>query len=116
MEEFCDGDLEYGVVESLIEEIIDKYELKAHFYLECDRFDNAMSVTMIGDSVKCPEDYNVSDEVKVNALINLVGDLLNEKMEDERNAVISLIYESVYQGIHMDDEEDEHLDDEAELD
>ena len=107
MEAYRDGDLEFGVVEALIEEIVDKYDMKSHVYLECDRFDNAVSITMIGEDVECPEDYDVSDEIKVNALINLVADLLSEKMEDERNAMISLIYECVYQGIHLDDEEEE---------
>lgn len=113
MEEYHDGDFEYGVVESLIEEIIDKYDLKAHFYLESDKFDNTISITMIPESVELPEDYNMADEIKVNALINLVADLLNERMEDERNAVISLIYESVYAGIHYDDEEEEEDEEES---
>lgn len=105
MEEYHDGDFEYSVIEALVEEIIDKYALKAHFYLESDKYDNTMSVTMIGESIEVPDDYSFTDEVQINALINLVGNLLADRTEAERNAMIALIYESVYEGIHMDDDD-----------
>ena len=109
-EEYRDGDFEYGVVESLIEEIVDEYGLKAHIYLECDRFDNAMSTTMSAESV---ENANPED-IEANALMYTVADMLKDKTEDERNAVIALIYESVHDGIHLDDEDDEDEEEENE--
>ena len=103
-EEYRDGDFEYGVVESLIEEIVDKYGLKAHIYLECDRFDNAMSTTMTAESI----DVSDPEAIEVNALMYIVADMLKDKTEYERNAVIALIYESVHNGIHLDDEDEDN--------
>lgn len=104
MEGYHDGDLEYSVVESLIEEIIDKYDLRAYFYLESNKYDNTASISMLSESTNDLKEYDETDEIKINALINLVADLLDGKIDDERNAIITLIYDSVYEGIHIDDE------------
>ena len=102
-EEYRDGDLDYSVIEASIEEIIDKYEVRAFLYIESDSYDNVLSTTMIREY----EDEECCEAVQFEALVNLVADILKDHIGDERNALIAEIYERVNQGIHIDDEEDE---------
>ena len=102
-EEYRDGDFEYSIIESLIEEIVDKYNLKAYVYIESDRYDNAVSVTMSSDESVDAE----HDDIQLNALIYLVADILNNRMADERNDAVAEIYDAVYNGIHIDDDDEE---------
>jgi len=112
-EEYKDGNLEYSVIEALIEEIVDKYNLKVYVYMECDRYDNALSTTILPD--EAPEVDR--DDVQLDALTYLVADVIKDKPIDERNTAIASIVDAVYDGIHIDDEpevDDDEDDDEDE--
>ena len=103
-EEYRDGELEYSVIESLIEEIVDTYRLHAYVYISSDKFDNVLSTTLTGDS----EPDSIHDLVQRNALACLINDFLNSGVAGDRNASIAEIYDIVYEAIHYDeDEEDE---------
>ena len=102
-EGYRDGEFEYGVIESLIEEIVDKYNLKAYVYIESDHYDNAVSTTMASDEIFDAE----HDDIQLNALIYLVADILNNRPMDERNEAIAEIYDAVYNGIHIDDDDED---------
>ena len=102
-EGYRDGEFEYSIIESLLEEIIDKYNLKAYVYLESDHYDNAASTTMASDAIIDAE----HDDIPMNALMYLVADILNNRKTDERNDAIAEIYDAVYTGIHLDDEEED---------
>ena len=108
-EEYRDGEFEYGVIETLIEDIVDKYSLKVYVYMESDRYDNALSTTILPDEATDAE----HDDVQLDALTYLVADILNSRPIDERNAAIAAIVDAVYDGIHIDDEPKEEDDDEG---
>ena len=110
-EEYRDGGFEYGTASVLIEEIIDERKYRGYVYLESNEFDNTFATTVIRDS----DSEELFDEIRYNALFNIVSDILSEKDEDERNAAIAAIYDAVYAGVHVDDvdaEWDEDDDDE----
>ena len=111
-EEYRDGEFEYGVVETLIEEIVDKYHLRAHIYLESDSYDNVLSTSMTYDGAADEE----HDTILLNSLMFIVADLIKGKNGAERFATIAGIYEVVHEGIHLDDEEDAFDDEEDEED
>lgn len=102
-EEYRDGEFEYGIIESSIEEIVDRYGLRVFMYMESDKYDNASSTTMASD------DENESDlnDMQMNALVCLVADILKSRANEDRFAVIAEIYDTVYDGIHLDDEPEE---------
>ncbi len=98
-EEYRDGGFEYGAASVLIEDIIDERQYRGYVYLESNDFDNTFATTVIRDN----DSEELYDEIRYNALYNLVSDILNEKDEDERNAAIAAIYDAVHAGIHVDD-------------
>lgn len=105
---FRDGEFEYGVVQSLIEDIVDKFRLRAYIYIESDSFDNALSTTLTAEALTDAE----HDDIQLDALTYLVADILNNRTGDERNAAIVDIIDSVYAGIHIDDVDEDDDDDE----
>ena len=103
-DDYRDGDFEYTTIETLIEEIVDRYGVKAYVYVESDAYDNVMTTTMVQDG----EDDEHCEALQFNALLNLVIDITKDREGDDRNAVIAEIYDRVYQAIHADDDEDEN--------
>lgn len=108
-EEYRDGEFEYGIIESSIEEIVDRYGFRAFLYLESDKYDNVSSTSMAADD----EDDSAMNDMQMNALVCLIADILKSRASEDRYAVIAEIYDTVHDGIHLDDEpEDEKLDEE----
>ena len=99
-EEYRDGEFEYGIIQSSIEEIVDKYGLRMFMYMESDKYDNASSTSMTSDD----ENELSLNDMQMNALVCLVADILKSRASQDRYAVIAEIYDSVYNGIHLDDE------------
>lgn len=98
-EEYHDGQFEYTTASSLIEEIIDRFNFRAYIYLEGDGFDNIFSEVQVHDD----EDDEVIEEVQYAALRNLVGDIIQNLEDDDRNEAIAMIYDIVHEAIHLDD-------------
>ena len=115
--EYRNGDLEYGTVSLLIEDILDERQYRGYVYMESRDFDNTFATTVIMDN----DSEELYDEIRYNALYNLVSDILKDKeSDDERNAAIVEIYDTVYSSIHYDDvddvwDDDEEDDDDAEV-
>ena len=102
-EEYRDGEFEYSIIESSIEEIVDRYGLRVFLYMESDKYDNASSTCMAADD----EEESTLDDMQMNALICLVADILKSRASEDRFAVIAEIYDTVYTGIHLDEEDEE---------
>ena len=101
-EEYHDGEYEYGLAETLIEEIVDRFNLRAYVYLSNPAFDNVLTTTMLSEN----SDEEEYENTRYETLLNLVIDILNDKDGNERNAAIAEIYDIVHQAIHDDDEDD----------
>ena len=102
-EEYRDGQFEYELASSLIEDIIDERGYRGYVYLESSDFDNTFATTVIKDN----DSEELYEEVRYNALLNIVTDILDDKSVDERNAAIAEIYDVVCTAIHIDDVDDD---------
>ena len=106
--EYRNGDLEYGTISLLIEDILDERQYRGYVYMESRDFDNTFATTVIRDE----DSEELYDEIRYNALYNIVSDILKDKdSDDERNAAIAEIYDTIYSSIHYDDVDDEWDDD-----
>lgn len=99
-EEYRDGEFEYGLIETMLDEIVDNYNLRVFMYMESDKYDNAESTAIIPDA-ETEADFA---DLRMNALVCLVSDILRSRAKEDRASVIAEIYDTVYEGIHFDDE------------
>lgn len=104
-EEYRDGQFEYATVSSLIEEIVDQYQLRVYVYMESDNYDIIRTDTFVHDN----ENDEIIDEVQFSTLRNLVADIIRDRDNAERSETIAMIYDIVHEAIHIDD--DPELDD-----
>ena len=105
MSEYQDGLGELETISASIEDLIDSAHMRGIVYLESENCDFGTTDTIILDD----DDESTYDDVRLNALINIIQDLLKDR---KGYKMIEIIFQTVYNAIFNMDEEDECGDDE----